>query len=298
MPFFSVVIPAYNAERFIIDALDSVEHQTFMDYETIVVDDGSYDATSKVVEKWAEQKQRGNLRLFRQSNKGIGAARNVGIREATGDFIAFLDADDSWLDRKLERTAFYISQHSEADLICHDEWLVDTRGKRRVLRHGPYTRYEDLLFKGNSVSTSATAIRRSKVLGVGGFCEDLRFNGVEDYDLWLKLARAGCRFAYLREVLGYYRVHGDGISAITERHCENSLNVLDEHLRGFPKHNLYYRYLMRRRRAAIMRSAGRTLMKQHRHKQAKRLLIMALREDPVSWKTWLLGVLSFVHCSL
>ena len=298
MPFFSVVIPAFNAERFIIDALDSVGSQTFTDYEIIVVDDGSQDATDKLVEMWAERNRQKGVRLYRQGNMGIGAARNVGVRLASGDSIAFLDSDDCWLKRKLERVAAYIRRHPELDLVCHDEWLVDSAGQRRVLKYGPHTHYNDLLFKGNCVSTSATVIRRCKVLEVGGFSEDLRFNGVEDYDLWLRLARAGCRFGYLHEVLGRYRVHEDGITWKAEKHCQNSLYVLDAHFGWFPNQNAYYRYLIRRRRAATIRGASRALMKQGDHKQARRLLIMALQQDPLSWKTWLLGTLNIAHVSV
>jgi glycosyltransferase involved in cell wall biosynthesis len=298
MPLFSVLIPAYNAERFIIDALDSVARQTFTDYEIIVVDDGSQDATSKQVEAWAKWNSDKSLRLYWQHNKGIGAARNRAMWESVGKYIAFLDADDSWTEQKLERVGHYLEEFPAVDLVCHNEGVVGLGECQRVLRYGPHTEYEALLFKGNCISTSATVVRRGKVLQVGGFSDDLRFNGVEDYDLWLRLARAGCRFAYLDEAMGVYRVHDQGITSKVEQHCEHCLNVLESHFRVFPRQNAYYRYLMRRRRAATMRSAGRNLMEQGNRMQAQRFLIMALKEDPLSWKTWLLGTLNIAHASI
>src|SRR5207247_8757812 len=119
-----------------------------------------------------------------QPNGGIGRARNAALALARGTFVAFLDSDDWWLEAKLARVAAVFAAHPAIDLVCHDELLVEPDGRKRRLRHGPHTRYEDLLLEGNSVSTSATVVRRRLLEQVGGFSEDLRFNGAEDYDLW------------------------------------------------------------------------------------------------------------------
>ena len=200
-PLFSVVIPAYNAEAFVCDTLDSVVSQTFTDYEIIVVDDGSTDGTYEKVNLWAEQHSTVKLKIVRQANKGIGGARNTAIRHTNGVFAAFLDADDVWLEQKLEFIANYIKANPSADLICHDIWFQSHKKGKKPMTFGPHTTYKDLLFKGNSISTSATVVRRQKILDVDGFSEDMRFNAVEDYDLWLRLARAGCRIEYLHEIL-------------------------------------------------------------------------------------------------
>lgn len=269
--------------------------QTDADYEIVVVDDGSRDATAERIAEWTARNPDRALRLLRQPNRGIGAARNAGVRSAAGEFLAFLDADDAWLERKLETIRSFLADHPGVDLVCHDEWLLQEGPRRRVLRHGPHASYDDLLFRGNSVSTSATVVRRARVLAVGGFSEDLRYNGAEDYDLWLRLARAGSVFAYLHEVLGLYRVHGGGITATAERHCQNMLNVLDAHFRALPSAGPARRYRMRRLRAATIRGAIRTLMRQGRHRDAWRLLQRAVREDPLAWKTWALSAVNAVR---
>jgi glycosyltransferase involved in cell wall biosynthesis len=292
-----VVIPAYDAERFIVDSLESVRRQTLRDCEIVVIDDGSRDATRTRVEEWSRLHPDMPLRLISQANRGIGGARNAGVFAAHGDFLAFLDADDAWLDRKLDAVAEHLSAHPDVDLVCHDERLDDGSGRRRVLRHGPYSMYEDLLLGGNALSTSATVVRRDHVLALNGFSEDLRFNGAEDYDLWLRLAQAGCRFAYLREILGLYRVHDGGITAKAEYHCQNTLNVLHTHFSALPSPTLAQRYAYRRHRAATIRGAIRTLMRQRNHRSAARLLMSAAREDPLSPKTWVLSVLNAAHVS-
>lgn len=294
---FTVVIPAYNAAQFIVDCLDSVERQTFGDYEIVVVDDGSEDGTATLVEHWADQHRDQSLRLHHQPNRGIGAARNAGVLRAQGEFVAFLDADDRWLERKLERVAGHLAPHPKLDVVCHDEWCIDRTGQRRFLRHGPYTRYEDLLFRGNSLSTSATVVRREPVLAVGGFSEDLRINGAEDYDLWLRLARDGCRFGYLNEVLGIYRVHDGGISGRAVEHARNTMSVIDAHFRALARPGMYQRYLIRRTRAAILRGGSWTLVEQGGYRNAWRLLMKAARENPASAKTWLLCLLTAVRAA-
>ena len=294
---YSVVIPAYNAERFIRQALDSVAKQTFTGYEIVVVDDGSTDGTAREIEAWAEANPAITLLLVRQSNGGIGAARNVGVRAARGQYVAFLDADDVWAERKLEIMVLHAQQLQAAELLCHDEWLVED-GRRRGLRHGPYTTYRQLLFKGNSLSTSATVVTRAAVLNVGGFSEDPRFNGVEDYELWLRLAQSGCRIAYRHEPLGTYSVGSHGVTSRLEEHYAHCLNVLQAHFESWRPQNAYYRYLMRKRRATVLRGAGRAFLHLGRHREAFPWFVKSLGEDPFSWKAWALTMLNLLHITV
>jgi len=290
-PRFTVLIPAHDVEPYIDPCLDSVAAQTWRDYEVVVVDDGSRDATPARIDAWARRHPGEPLRAVTQDNGGIGCARNAGLRLARGEFVAFLDADDWWLAGKLARVADVLAGRPDVDLVCHDEVLVGPDGGQRRLRHGPWTRYEDLLLRGNSVSTSATVVRRRLLEQAGGFSEDLRFNGAEDYDLWLRLAEAGGRFAYMADVLGAYRVHPAGITGRAEQQCSNMLNVLEAHFARLPSASWRQRDRMRRLRAATMRGAARTLMKQRRPDDAWRMLRAATREHPLSWKTFALATM-------
>jgi glycosyltransferase involved in cell wall biosynthesis len=291
---FSVVIPAYNAENFICEALDSVAKQTISNYEVMVVNDGSTDQTADRVKAWAESHPAIELKLIHQANKGIGGARNTGVYAAKGEFIAFLDADDLWIERKLSTVFEYLDKMPKTDLVCHDEWLETNRKERTKSIYGPYVTYKDLLFKGNSLSTSATVVRREHILKVGGFSEDLKFNSVEDYDLWLRLAKSGTRISYLHEILGIYRAYGRGVTNRIEYHCQNDLNLLDTHFQIWEEKTPYYRYLMRRRKCATLRNAGYAFMRKGDRQEASKFLKRALFYDPVDLKTWLLAFMNII----
>ncbi len=294
MPRFSIVIPAYNSTSFVRDALDSVAHQTKTDYEVIVVDDGSQDETAQLVMVWERAHPKIPLKLLRQSNSGIGAARNAGIMKANEEYVAFLDSDDLWLTPKLEMVARRLHQSSRPDLICHDEWLAGN-GRRRRLRYGPHRTHRELLFKGNCLSTSATVVRKRVLEAVGGFSEDPRFNGAEDYELWLRIVKAGARIEYLHEVLGIYRVHPQGITGNIAEHCRHQLNVVEAHFVALDSPGPADRWLLRKRRAQILQGAGRAFLRQGEYPQARRYLRMAVSQDAFSWKAGVLGLLAMAR---
>ena len=185
-PQVSVIIPTYNRGWIIKEAIDSVLAQDYTEFELIVVDDGSTDHTSDVLDSY-----RNVIKVIPQKNKGVSAARNLGIAEASGKFIAFLDSDDLWLSQKLTLQIEFFNQTPDA-LICQTEevWI------RNGLRVNPKKRHKKpsgMIFKPSLelclVSPSAVMIQRSLLDRVGGFDETLP--ACEDYDLWLRI---GCRF--------------------------------------------------------------------------------------------------------
>ncbi|MDA2909554.1 glycosyltransferase [Nitrospiraceae bacterium AH_259_D15_M11_P09] len=291
-PAVSVIIPTYNQGDLLRESLQSVLDQTFEDWETIVVNNCSVDSTVAVVLAFGDPR----IRLVNFRNHGIiGASRNEGIRQAKSDVIAFLDSDDLWYPDKLEKVMSFFRHQSGVDLVCHDERVLKKGVRERILRCGPYTRYEDLLFKGNCISTSATAVVRSKVLEVGGFSEDPRVVSAEDYDLWLRLSRAGCRFAYLHEVLGTFRLHDESFTSKIEQHCAHCLNAVEPHFAEWQPKTLHWQYVMRRRKAQMLRMAGHAFMRRREHRKARRFLRMALDEYPLSWKAWVLVFLNLAN---
>jgi glycosyltransferase involved in cell wall biosynthesis len=189
-PLVSVIIPTYNRGWIIKEAIDSVLAQDYRDFELIVVDDGSTDNTPEVLDAY-----RGTIKVFRQENKGVSAARNRGIAEASGRFIAFLDSDDLWLPQKLSRQVEFFNTTPDA-LICQTEevWI------RSGVRVNPKKRHQKpsgMIFEPSLalclVSPSAVMIRRSLLEIVGNFDETLP--ACEDYDLWLRIS---CRFPVYR----------------------------------------------------------------------------------------------------
>jgi glycosyltransferase involved in cell wall biosynthesis len=291
-PGISVIIPTYDQADFLREAIQSVIDQTFADWEAIVVNNYSEDNTIEVVESFQDPR----IKLINFRNHGIiGASRNEGVRQAKADIIAFLDSDDTWDSLKLARVVSFFRRQPEVELVCHDEWaLVDNRIKS-VIKYGPYKDYYGLLFQKNCLSTSAVAMLRQNFLALGGFSEDLHFAGVEDYDLWLRLARAGCTIAYLHEVLGTCRLHDQSFSAKIQQHCDHTLNLLSCHFENWPGKTFFIRYLMRKRRADTWRGGAKSSLHRRDHRQAGRFLRLALKEDPLTLKTWILIAMNLLR---
>jgi len=192
-PTVSVVVPVYNGGRSIRQTLTSVLAQTRSDIEVIVVDDGSTDDTAEIVRTFTRRDSR--VRLLRQSNGGVAAARNRGIREARGDFVAPIDADDVWLPEYLERQVAALEAGGPAVTFCYAGFFrLDEANRVMQLPRGhgaPSADYISLLRRNLVGCGSATVFRRDAVLAVGGYDESLRARhaqGCEDWKLILMLA--------------------------------------------------------------------------------------------------------------
>lgn len=230
-PLISVVIPTFNHAHFLGRALQSVLSQTYQHYEILVIDNNSQDNTYHVVNSFRDSR----IRLITIENNGvIAASRNLGIREARGEWVAFLDSDDYWYPEKLKRMLSVIQFDSLIDVLSNDELMVDiSTGVRKIFRYGPYENnfYKSLLMGGNRMSTSATMIRlKFLALHNLSFDETREYITVEDYDLWLNLARLGARFNFLNEVLGEYTIHGSNNSSQLFRHWGGLEAVLRNHV--------------------------------------------------------------------
>lgn len=226
-PFFTVLIPAHDAGATIARAVGSALAQTEQDIEVIVVNDGSSDDTGSVVREFPDQR----VVLVEQAASGSPAgARNAGLRLARGEFIAFLDADDEWHPQKLALVRSALEADASLDAVAHDMKLVGPSGDIgvRAYRLDARDLYEQLLYRGNFLTTSAMTVRAAKVRGVGVFTEAVDRPVAEDLDMWLRLAQAGLRLRMLPEVLGVYAV-GSGISGDHARALRDTFAVLDPH---------------------------------------------------------------------
>ncbi len=279
----SVVIPAYNASLFIRRTVESVRRQTSKDWELIVVDDGSQDDTRAavlgLVKEWGI-----NGRCISQRNRGIAGARNTGIRDASGQYVAFLDHDDLWHPTKLARVLSVFATHPEVGLVCHDEHVIWKGKIVTTNRYGSYSddMHEYLLFKGNCLSPSATVVRRQLLIQARGFNEDTDLHTVEDYDLWIRLSRL-TRFHRLQEVLGEYVLRESSALHNVESHYENLVRMTTRHLHEVcgPNPSLRNVVRIRRRRAALYRSASLAVMKSARQPERRWLYLQkALRNFP------------------
>ena len=219
-PLVSVILPVYNGECFVGQTIESALRQTYRNLELIVIDDGSTDHTHKIVKRMAEQDQR--IRLIRQPNAGIAGARNRGLREARGEFVAPLDADDLWDPAKIERQVRRMRECGEETGLVYCWWVwIDEEGT--VLDRSPSWQIEgkthDLLLQINFTGNASVPLYRRRCLQeVGGYNQDFERRGArgcEDWDLALKVA-ACFRVAVVPELLVGYRRLPNSMSA----HCE------------------------------------------------------------------------------
>lgn len=189
-PFFSVIIPLYNKAKFIEETLQSVLEQDFLDFEIIIIDDGSTDKSVEIVERFSDSR----ISLIKQKNRGVSVARNNGIAMSKGTYIALIDADDFWYSNHLRELKKQIKLFPDAGLYCNNyEVYLSGHTKRNAKFNFDYNT-ECLIVKDyfkasiiNSVAwTSAVAFTKTNFDAVGGFDVDLDTS--EDLDLWIKLA--------------------------------------------------------------------------------------------------------------
>ncbi|HUG39950.1 MAG TPA: glycosyltransferase [Longimicrobiales bacterium] len=225
-PSISVIIPAFNARAWIGEAIDSVLGQTWPPADIIVVDDGSEDGTGAVV----TARFGGRVRVLRQENRGLAAARNAGLNAAEGELIQLLDADDLLLPRKLEKQAAILAHDLSLDVVHSDfAFFRDgAPGDRWPSEQRPPVEGSDPLLefiRGNTVAVHTALTRRTRIEQVGGFDESL--GACEDLDLWLRMAAAGCRFRHIPEVLALYRVRPGSMSGDRARQALWTIEVLE-----------------------------------------------------------------------
>jgi glycosyltransferase involved in cell wall biosynthesis len=229
-PKVSVVIPAYNVSEFVVETLQSVFSQTFQDFEILLVNDGSPD-TIELEETLAPFVER--LIYVKQPNGGAASARNTAIFLARGELLAFLDGDDIWEPNYLELQAGKLEEN-KLDLIYADAMMFglkpwDGKTFMQLAPSKGEVSFVKLLIGECNVITSGTIVKREKVLNSDGFDEDREISGFEDFDLWTRIAKNGCRIGYQKNILLKYRVVkgslSGGLVERAERGVKNMLAV-------------------------------------------------------------------------
>jgi len=206
-PLVSVIVPTFNRAHLLGRALDSIKKQTFKSFEVLVVDDGSFDYTAKLVrESYPE------FKLLKIKNSGVSAARNVGIHESRGKYIALLDSDDEWLPEKLEKQISLFKQSHFRWVHSNERWI---RNGTRVNQKKIHKKSGGDIFLRSLhlclVSPSAVILEKSLLLEVG--CFDESFTVCEDFDLWLRILTY-CPIGFLEdELILKYGGHEDQLSA-------------------------------------------------------------------------------------
>ncbi|MEO6595443.1 MAG: glycosyltransferase family A protein [Planctomycetota bacterium] len=282
----TVVIPAFNAAQFLAVTLESLQQQTMVPEQVILVDDGSTDDTLEIARRFG-------VTCLQQSQAGPGSARNRGLHEAKSEFIAFLDADDWYVPDKLEKSIEHLELLGAA-CVSTDAWCVRgdrierRRNDRRVV---PAAITLEQLLRGNPVVCSTVVARRTTVLDVGGFDERPELIATEDYDLWLRMAHRE-PIAYLPDPLTFYRTHAGSLS-VNKRFLSGVDSIL-ERIAKEHAGEAHFQNLVLRRRAEARLDLAWDLMAEGSREEAKALIAEAGQLSN-SWKVWKMKLHSLLH---
>ncbi len=219
MPKVSVIMPTFNRAAYLQEAIESVLEQTYIDYELIIIDDGSVDNTKEVCAKYGEK-----VRYLYQENKGSPSARNYGISQARGKYIALLDDDDRWVPHKLQIQVDFMEKHPELAFICSSAYVIDqVDNATKFFGVSSSENSFDHLILGNFVFHLTVLAKKEIILEIGGYDTNLLL--CQDYDLWLRIAKKH-PFCCIDEPLAYYRIHPQNISHKVEAALANEEEIL------------------------------------------------------------------------
>lgn len=230
MALVSVVIPAYNSEKTILGTINSVLNQTFSDFEIVVINDGSPDKTLSLLSTISDPR----LKVFSYENGGLPVARNRGIRNATGEFIAFLDGDDLWTTDKLEAQLAALQNNPNAGVAYSWTQFIDENNNLLYLQPPVYLQgdiYRELLISNFISSGSNIMVRRHYIDRVGDF--DPLLKVVADWDYYLRLSRE-CPFVLVPQYQVLYRKTFQSLSSKIDLMERESIDIIDRAFRDCP----------------------------------------------------------------
>ena len=270
-PILSIVIPAYNVEAFIIQAVMSALSQGLQDLEVLVIDDGSTDRTAALVGKIQDPR----LRLIRQENRGLSGARNTGIRNARGRFIGFLDGDDEWLPEKAESQVAIMEADPTIGITFSHSRYIDENGAEtgRVL----FSRIEsptiEEMIRRNRIGNGSSPVVRAECFEQAGlFDESLR--SCEDWEMWIRILReTKLRFQLVPEFLTYYRINTRSLSMNFEGFLNNAERAVDKVAADTPGVSCR---VLREGRATMYRIASTKALFNGQRTEASRLMVRAV----------------------
>jgi glycosyltransferase involved in cell wall biosynthesis len=289
-PTVSVVIPSYNSARFVGEAIESVLAQSYEGFELIVVDDGSTDNTRDVVARYTDPR----VRYVYQENQERSAARNRGIREARGKYVAFLDADDLWLPKKLAEQVRLMESQPDVGLAYVGTYVVEEDGtpffEQRCRHRGNVVRA--LLVEDNIVAGSASSamVRRACFERAGFFDESLSV--CEDWDVWLRIA-SHYPVDFVDRPLVKVRTHGGSTQKQAEKMRQGTLAFFDRVLSD-PSLENEVRPVRRQVRSLALFMVGRAYYAAREMRLARRYFLQSVRAYPLQWRAWQYGMRSLV----
>ena len=286
MATISVIIPVFNGEQTIRETIHSVLEQTFSDFELIIINDGSQDATLAIAEEFSDPR----IKIFSYQNSGLAASRNRGIAKATGDYVSFIDADDLWTPNKLKAQYQALQENSGAAVAY--SWTNCINKRSRFLRRGYYLSfsgdvYRYLLLTNFLENGSNPLIRHQALKAVGGFDESLK--SAEDWEMYLRLA-AHYHFVAVSSVQVLYRISEQTMSTNTTRMEGETLKVIERVFKQAPKSLQYLKpYSLGNLYKILLYKALESSSEKSKRLVARRYLWLAIKHDFSFLKVSILG---------
>lgn len=306
LPLVSVVIPAFNAEKYIKETIDSVLKQTCKDFEIIVVDDGSTDKTKKILEQYIDR-----INYIFQENSGPSKARNTGIKIAKGEYIAFLDADDLWPKSKLALQVDFMELHPDIDMVFADMMTFNQDGVilksylKNIKRENFYNillqeqhELKDpflMLLRANFIPTGTVMVRRG-MLEKYNIKFDENISSVEDLDYWMRVSIFS-KIGFIPEILKRKREHEENISKNLLKAKISAIYVRERIQKEFPKLAVKYKKGFDKRFAELYFSVGYGLFEQYELSEARQQFIRSLLHK-ATIKPFLYAVSCFLPLSI
>ncbi len=283
MPAVSVIIPVYNSATFIEKTILSALSQTYTDIEVIAVDDGSTDGSCEIIKRFTDSR----LKLIKQKNAGVSAARNTGIQNSKGEFIALLDHDDLWYPEKLEKQIPLLEKSSDVGLVYSNASYIDAEGNQidwQPPQFEPHRGNVVVELFVNDFIPCLTAVFKKKILEKTGLFNE-KYRIAEEYDLFLKISRY-CSIDYVDEVLACYRIHQANLSRnIIDGYLE-TIEILEDFYRTSAEFRRRYDNIARRRIAGICFTAGRRYqVEEHNRTKAIEMFKKSLSFDRFYYKS-------------
>ncbi|HSZ32583.1 MAG TPA: glycosyltransferase [Puia sp.] len=214
-PIVSIIMPAYNAQKFIQQTIDSVKNQIFTQWELIITNDGSTDDTLNIIQENINSDSR--ICVITQINAKQAAARNSAIKKARGELLAFIDADDTWMPNKLSIQTGVFSANKDVDVVYSGGAMVYSDGRSSTRYPTEFGLFEgkemyQKLYRSNIIPNLSVVFRKKWIYNIGLQDESAELVGCEDWEYWIRLAKAGCVFLGLNMDLFNYRVHSESMS--------------------------------------------------------------------------------------
>jgi glycosyltransferase involved in cell wall biosynthesis len=297
-PLVSVIMPCYNGEKFIGEAIESVTNQTYQNWELIIINDGSTDNSEKIIYKYLSDSRIRNL--HNTQNKGIPIARNMGIRASKGEYIAFLDQDDIWMEEKIEKQLdLFYKENEKLGLIFGEVLNINLEGKEiKGIKSQKFNNKKMEILENNNIEIMRTLYLRDfipfvtvmvnkRIFTKIGLLDENLTGGADDYEFCLRLL-GKFNIIYMNEILAKKRIHKKNFSRV-DRVLPDEIKISEKIAEMFP----YLAKYKKRRLGSCYYACGRFYQIKGELIKSREKFVKAISYNPWQWKYYIAYLLSY-----